>query len=206
MVEVAPGLAFADTASRFVAYVVDLFILGFAVLIVGTVLGLSTTTVTDRSYSTVVSGPVGSILVALLGLAYFVVSWTGGRRATIGQRVFSIQVGNAFDGRSLTLEQAIRRWLGLGSFITVLGIVPDLVSVSGLVELVWTIVLLITTVTSPTKQGLHDRFANTALVRPVGASTGLAKACVVIVIILLVLSVGLAVISLLAWGAITDAP
>lgn len=206
MVEVAPGLAFADTASRFVAYVVDLFILGFAVLIVGTVLGLSTTTVTDRSYSTVVSGPVGSILVALLGLAYFVVSWTGGRRATIGQRVFSIQVGNAFDGRSLTLEQAIRRWLGLGSIVTVLGIVPDLVSVSGLVELVWTIVLLITTVTSPTKQGLHDRFANTALVRPVGASTGLAKACVVIVIILLVLSVGLAVISLLAWGAITDAP
>ena len=47
-----------------------------------------------------------------------------------------------------------------------------------LIELLWAIILLITTATSPTKQGLHDRFANTALVRPSGQGTsGLATAC-----------------------------
>lgn len=204
--EVAPGLAFADTASRFVAYMVDLIILGLAISIATSFLGLATSTTIERTSVTAVGGPAGAIVYVLLDLAYFVVSWTGGRRATIGQRIFSIQVGNAFDGRALTLEQAIRRWIGLGSIIGLLGIVPDLVSVSGLIALVWFIVLLITTVNSPTKQGLHDRFANTALVRPAGASTGMAKACLVIVIVLLVLSVGLVAVSLLAWGAITDAP
>lgn len=198
--EVAPGLAFADTASRFVAYVVDLLILALAISIVASLLGLATSATTDRTSVTTVGGPAGAIVYLLLDLAYFVVSWTGGRRATIGQRIFSIQVGNAFDGRALTLEQAIRRWIGLGSIIGLLGIVPDLVSISGLIGLVWFIVLLITTVNSPTKQGLHDRFANTALVRPAGASTGLARACLVIFVVLLVLSVGLALVSLYALG------
>ena len=197
--EIAPGLAFADTTSRLVAYLVDGVIVFFMVAIIGTVLGLSTTTVTDQSYSTMVSGPTASILYAVIGVAYFVVSWTGGRRSTIGQRLFHIQVGNAFDGRALTLEQAIRRWLGLGSWIGLLGIVPSLVSASGLIELLWVVILLITTATSPTKQGLHDRFANTALVRPSGQGTsGLATACIVIVGVLALLAViGIVGLSLL---------
>lgn len=202
MVEVAPGLAFADTTSRVVAYIADLLILGVAIAIVAAILGLTTTAITDRTSVTTVGGPARAIVYVLLDLAYFVVSWTGGRRATMGQRLFNIQVGNAFDGRALTLEQAIRRWLGLGSVIGLLGIVPSLVSASVFGTLIWSIVLLITTSNSPTKQGLHDRFANTALVRPVGASNGPAKACLVTFVVLLVLSVGLALLSLFAFANI----
>jgi hypothetical protein len=37
---------------------------------------------------------------------------------------------------------------------------------------------------SPTKQGLHDRFANTAVVRPATAGSGAAMACLVIAIVI----------------------
>ncbi len=200
--EVAPGLTFADTPSRVVAYIIDWIILIFAITIVAAVLGsifAVTTSVTDSNLAGRVGGATGSIIFALIGLAYFVGSWTGGRRATIGQRAMNIQVGNAFDGRPLSLEQAIRRWLGLGSWIALLGILPSLVSASGLMQLLWTIILLISTATSPTKQGLHDRFANTALVRPVGQGSGAATACLVIVAVLVLLSV-ISIIALLFLG------
>jgi hypothetical protein len=42
---------------------------------------------------------------------------------------------------------------------------------SGTALLLWSIVLLVTTAVSPTKQGLHDRFANSAIVQPIGGSS-----------------------------------
>ena len=51
---------------------------------------------------------------------------------------------------------------------------------------VWELILLATTASSPTKQGLHDRMANTALVQPVGAQTP-AVTCLVIVVALFAL-------------------
>jgi uncharacterized RDD family membrane protein YckC len=199
--EVAPGLALADTTSRFVAYIIDLVLLLFVISVVAAVLDVSTTTVTDAGAITEIRNPVSSILYALVGMAYFVISWTGGRRSTIGQRIFNIQVGNAFDGRALSLEQAIRRWLGLGSWIALFGLVPGLVSLSGVIELLWAIILLITTATSPTKQGLHDRFANTALVRPSGQGTsGLATACLIVVVVLAAL-VLLSIVALIFLGS-----
>ena len=113
-----------------------------------------------------------TILTVVLGGFYFVLSWSGGRRATIGQRLFKIQVGNAFDGAPLTFEQAIRRWLGLGEFLGLFVFAPGLAALAGTLQIIWSLVLLVTTATSPTKQGLHDRFANTALVRPTTAGNG----------------------------------
>jgi uncharacterized RDD family membrane protein YckC len=195
--EIAPGLSFADTTSRAVAYVVDVLFLGLIGLVIGALVNpasvspVTTDSPADlRSLMETARDPLWAVLSVGIDLAYFVVAWTGGRRATIGQRLFSIQVGNAFDGRSLSLEQAIRRWLGLGSWIGLLAVLPGLVSLSGLIQFLWVLILLITTATSPTKQGLHDRFANTALVRPTGQGTsGLATACLVIVGILVLLAV-----------------
>jgi uncharacterized RDD family membrane protein YckC len=194
--EIAPGLTFADTTSRVVAYIIDSVILFFGVTIIAAILALvAATTVTDTSLARTVGGPIGSTVSVVLGLAYFVGSWTGGRRATIGQRALGIQVGNAFDGQSLSLEQAIRRWLGLGAWIGLLAVVPSLVSLSGLIQFLWVLILLITTATSPTKQGLHDRFANTALVRPTGQGNGLAMACLIGIVLIVVVAVLLAVLS-----------
>lgn len=201
----APGLAFADTVSRLVAYIVDLIIIGIVGAIVAGILGFGTTTVTETvdgtfSYYSGVSGAAFTIPVVILSLVYFVFFWTGGRRSTPGQRIFNIQVGNAFDGRALSIEQAVRRWLGYGLWLGLLALVPSLEGASSLVQLLWMIVLLITTITSPTKQGLHDRFANTALVKPSGqGASGLAMACLLLLALLIILPI-IAIVALILLG------
>ena len=196
----APNLVFSDTVSRFVAYLID----GFVVLIVGAIVASIVTAVIGGEY--VANGDttfsvIFIVTFIIVSLAYSVFFWTGGRRATPGQMMFKIQVANAFDGRPLTTTQAVRRWLGLGWFLTLFGIVPSLASLVNLASLAWSIVLLITAVQSPTKQGLHDRFANSAVVRPRDASRGgLVMACLVIVLILFAMAV-LSVVALILLGS-----
>jgi uncharacterized RDD family membrane protein YckC len=144
--------------------------------------------------------PVSTVATVVVSAAYFIASWSGGRRATVGQRLLKIQVGNAFDGRALSLDQAIRRWLGLGEPISLLGLLPGLVGVVGFLWLLWALVLLLTTATSPTKQGLHDRLANSAVVRPTDAGNSLAMTCAVIAIILAALAL-LSIVALIFLGS-----
>ena len=55
---------------------------------------------------------------------------------------------------------------------------------------VWEVILLVTTASHPQKMGLHDRFANTAMVRPANAgSGGVVLGCILIAIALVVLSI-----------------
>jgi uncharacterized RDD family membrane protein YckC len=206
--EVAPGLVFSSTGARFVAWFVDLVLLSILFAVIGTVLeaaglrgGSPSTAFGDPGYwdTYLRADPIGAVLTVALSAVYFVGSWTGGRRATLGQRLLSIQVGNAFDGRSLTLEQAIRRWLGLGEILSLLGAVPVLAGLGSLLLFVWSIVLLITTATSPTKQGLHDKLANTAVVRPTGAGNTWVTGCLVIVLILALLTL-LSIVALIFLG------
>jgi len=71
--------------------------------------------------------------------------------------------------------------------------------IANLSLLAWTLALLVTTVASPTKQGLHDRFAGTAIVRPVGPGNGLAYACLAIVLIVPLLAI-ISIIALIFLG------
>src|SRR5204863_9920540 len=104
------------------------------------------------------------------------------------------------DGRSLTVRQAVRRWLGYGSVLGLLAVVPTLARFAGLAQFAWALVLLVTAARSPTKQGLHDRFAQSALVRPARRSGGLAAACL-IVLILIALFVIAVVVALIFLGS-----
>jgi len=63
-------------------------------------------------------------------------------------------------------------------------VTTSLAGLTGLIGFAWAVVLLLTTISSPTKQGLHDRFANTAVVRPAGASSSVIIGCLVIVVLL----------------------
>jgi RDD family len=91
-------------------------------------------------------------------------------------------VGNAFDGRRLDLGQAVRRWVGLGAPLQLAGLVPALASLVSGVSLLWWIALLLSTAVSPTKQGLHDRLANSAMVQPADAGSGVVVlGCLVLV-------------------------
>jgi len=190
----APGLSFADTVSRLIAFVIDGFLVGILGSILAAVLGFGTTRTfqsgTTSGASVSVEGAAFAVPFVFLGFLYFVFFWTGGRRATLGQQIFKLQVGNAFDGQPLTLTQAVKRWLGLGLFLSLFAAVPVVYGLASLAQFVWVIVLLVTTVRSPTKQGLHDRFANSAVVRPSNqSSSGLATACLILVVVLVLLAV-----------------
>ena len=92
----APGLVFADTVSRFVAFIID-GILGI-IAVHRRDLRLRRGG-RDQRRGQHADGRGGLVaFVVILSALYFVFFWTGGRRATPGQRLFNIQVGNAFDG------------------------------------------------------------------------------------------------------------
>jgi uncharacterized RDD family membrane protein YckC len=204
--EVAPGLALSDALPRVVAWWIDAILLALIGAVVGGIFGFRSamtetidTPTGEIDYNELFLATEWTIVGLAISALYFIGSWSGGRRATLGQRLLKIQVGNAFDGRPLSLDQAIRRWLGFGEFIWLIGFVPGLAGVSSLYFL-WALVLLITTATSPTKQGLHDRLANSAVVRPVDAGNGVIIACAVLLLILVAISL-LSIVALIFLGS-----
>ena len=188
------ALTWADTPSRLAAYILDSILVAFVAGAIIGVLGLgvvplgSVTPSQDLDQS---GTHLLAVVSTLVGAAYFVLWWSGGRRATPGQRVFGIQVGNAFDGRALTAAQAVRRWIGLGSVLGLFAYLPFAAAYGAvtLLQLLWAAALLVSTASSPTKQGLHDRFAGSAVVRPAGAGNRLALTCIVVFIALCVVAV-----------------
>jgi len=176
------GLFYADVPNRIIAYIIDAIIVGLAGLIVGVVVyavvgsPVSTRTVADPNsilgvrFETT-TNYVATLLGAIVGLAlsagYFIYTWTA-MRATVGMRLLGMQVGNAADGATLTMEQAVRRWLALGGIFSLgqfLNPIPLIGLLIGLAALIWVIALIVTTAQSPTKQGLHDQFAGTIVVK-----------------------------------------
>jgi len=111
---------------------------------------------------------VTQVLAYGLAGAYFIYTWTA-MRGTVGMKALGMQIGNESDGSTLKLNTAAIRFgllLGPGflaglvsSFALGLGFLASLVS------LVWFIALIVTTAQSPTKQGLHDRYAHTMVVK-----------------------------------------
>jgi uncharacterized RDD family membrane protein YckC len=158
------GFAYADVPNRAIAYIIDAIIVGILVVIVGAVLasiGLAT--------GNFVGVAVWSIVGLLIGAGYFIYTWTA-RRATIGMGILGMQVGNAGDGKTMTTEQAVRRWLAISAPSIVAQAFQGIAVVGWVLWLAafaWFIFLLWTTYQSPTKQGWHDHFANTMVVKAV---------------------------------------
>jgi uncharacterized RDD family membrane protein YckC len=193
----APGLSFADTKSRAAAFVVDTAVLGTVAIVLGLLFGGP-----FGEPSSPLRAAVLTVANLLIGAAYFVLSWTSARRATPGQRLLQLQVGNAFRGETVTLRQAVIRWLALGQFLLLLELLPIITAsfVDAAAQLAWSVVLLVSTARSPTRQGLHDRLANTAVVRPSGLRTSpVAVACLVLVG-LVILAIALSFVSLIVMG------
>ena len=175
------SLVFADTPSRIVAYFLD------GLLVAAMAAVPLTFTLSDFSYLRFPDRNLYA-LATVVGMAaqvlYFIWFWSGGRRATPGQRVFGIQVGTAFDGNPLSTRQAVLRYLGTGLWLGFPFALPfrGLAFLALVISPVWLLVLLVSVVASPTRQGLHDRFAGSALVRPAGADRRWALAVIGIVV------------------------
>lgn len=164
------GFYYADVPNRIIAYIIDFVILLVIMVIIGLILaaiGLAGSTA-----GMVVFGGGAGLIFGLLGIvipaAYFIYTWMS-MRGTPGMRVLGIQIGNESDGATLTLEQSAIRWALLFGPYAVAGLIGAVsVELSGLLNLlalVWWIALLVTTAQSPTKQGLHDRYSRTVVVK-----------------------------------------
>jgi uncharacterized RDD family membrane protein YckC len=184
-----PGIEYGGAFPRFVAYLVDGLILG----VIGLLLSIPAWIVAFGSvdWSSLVRNSVAadrysgidmfgggflvaSLIASLIGLViqalYFVLLWTSGARATLGMRLLGLQVANAADGATITRGQALLRWLALGQWLGLLAYVPVVGTVIGLLQFVWDLVILGSTAASQTKQGVHDRVAETVVVQPRGGS------------------------------------
>jgi uncharacterized RDD family membrane protein YckC len=180
-----PGLVFSDTPSRLWAYVLDGFVLGPIYAVIFAVFGFDYSTIRPGAFPDRNVWVVSSVITLALNGLYFIWFWSGGRRATPGQRVMGIQIANAFDGRPLTTSQAINRYLAMGQWVGILAVLPYIATavLSIVLAAVWYIVLLISSIASPTKQGLHDRYAGSAVVRSAAAGNRWAVGCLWLVIL-----------------------
>jgi uncharacterized RDD family membrane protein YckC len=173
------GFYYADVPNRSIAYIIDAIILGIVNIIAYAILsgiGLNPVTVDLSSPNLVSYNFIAGVIAAIVGLAisggYFLYTWTA-MRGTLGMKALGMQVGNAGDGKTLTMEQAVRRWIALGapfSIAQAFNPAPALGILIGLLALGWFIYLLWTTYSSPTKQGFHDKFANTMVVKAARAA------------------------------------
>ena len=139
-VEVAPGLGFASTGRRFGAWLIDWILVLLLIWLVEIPVIATSRPRTDLGIPMVLAAATLAYLV--LG-GYFVLGWRSRRRATPGMRVFGLQVGNAFDGRTLTLGQTIRRWIGTGYPLYLLTAISAITALAMMASLGLAIVLLL---------------------------------------------------------------
>jgi len=163
-----PGFVYADVPNRFIALIIDAFVMGVFLIVVGIGLGIVGIKVGVLTARTDIVGSVIYAAISLIvGAGYFIYSWTK-IRASVGMRVLGMQVGNAFDGKTLSMEQASRRWIALWGPSIVSGALNGLSVIGNLVSFgvfLYLLYLLYTTAKSPTKQGFHDVYANTVVVK-----------------------------------------
>jgi uncharacterized RDD family membrane protein YckC len=164
----APGVTYADLGIRIGAYIIEAIIFGVALgIFAAIVLGALAL---GAGFAGVV---VGIILLVVFNLVfsaiYFIYTWTR-MRASPGQRVLGLETVNAADGATITQQQAINRWLVLFGPTALLSAVQwvagsTLGTLAGLVSLGYVIYLAYTTNKDPKRQGFHDHYANTVVVK-----------------------------------------
>jgi len=171
-----PGFVFADVPNRFIALIIDLIILGVINIVISAVIGgilgaQYDVDIDDRFNVTVTTNFLSAAVTVIVSLAasaaYWIYTWTA-MRGSPGMKVLGMQVGNYPDGASLTQSQAIRRWVALGGplpLVQSLNQLPVIGMLIGLGTLVYFAYLLYSTAKSPTKQGFHDKYANSVVVK-----------------------------------------
>jgi uncharacterized RDD family membrane protein YckC len=172
----APGVVYADTTMRVIAYIIDSIILGIAIALVAIILGsIAFGLVVGGGFAIAIIIAVIIAIIALLGSAFYFVYFWQTLRASPGQKMLGLETVNATDGATLTRDQAVRRWAFLfgpqviasvfqfsGSVSSALGSIG---SILGLVAFIYVIYLLYTVTQSNKRQGFHDVQANTVVVK-----------------------------------------
>jgi uncharacterized RDD family membrane protein YckC len=183
-VEQRDGYVIAGVGARFVAWLIDVLLAGVIPLALSLIIVDWDSIIRDAidQARQAPSGQIGSftyeipvtldyVLLTLIGLGvqflYFVGFWTSGLRATPGMIGLKMRVVDADSGSTLSIVQASKRWIALGWPLGLLVLIPVLQNSASLIQFAWVVVLFFTTVLHERKQGLHDRFANSLVVRSV---------------------------------------
>ncbi|HEY8817990.1 MAG TPA: RDD family protein, partial [Candidatus Limnocylindrales bacterium] len=116
------SMVYADLPNRIIAYIIDIIVVVIINVVVGIILAAIGLAATSGSGLDVSTNWVGSIIFALVALAingaYFIYSWTN-RRATLGMQALGLQIGTFPGGATITMDQAVRRWLALGAIFSI---------------------------------------------------------------------------------------
>jgi uncharacterized RDD family membrane protein YckC len=191
------GLKYGGVLARWLAWVLDGFVLSILLLVVSAFMG----GLMRDTYGAVL---VSTVVYVGATFLYFVGMWTAARQATLGMRVFNLRVGNAADGQPLTMTQAVIRWLALGLWVNFAAVLPAPASTSvSVLGLLWYLVLLVSTVASPTRQGIHDRVAGSSIVQPIGRE-GPVMPCLLVMVLLVVVLPIVAIVTLIFLGGAVE--
>jgi uncharacterized RDD family membrane protein YckC len=189
------GFVVAGVGARIVAYLIDMVL----VSIVPTLITLFVTDfagIFEAGWSARLNGasrmtvPVTTeiVLASLISVAiqylYFVGFWTSGGRATPGMRGLKMQVVDARSGETLSLTAATLRWAALGAPLALLSLIEPLQPVAGLLSACLLVILFLTTITNDRKQGLHDRWAGSLVIRSWASGDGATAAGIVVLVLL----------------------
>jgi uncharacterized RDD family membrane protein YckC len=134
------------------------------------------------------------ILITLITVGiqflYFVGFWTSRWQATPGMIGLKMRVVDANTGGPLTLTQASKRWLAMGWPLGLLVLVPLLQNAAGLAQFALNVFLFLSTVTNDRKQGLHDKFAGSLVIRSVTSGDGATVVgCLVYLVMVILITV-----------------
>jgi uncharacterized RDD family membrane protein YckC len=134
------------------------------------------------------------ILVALIQFAiqfiYFVGFWTSGMRATPGMRGLKMQVVDAATGGTLSLTAATKRFVAMGSALALLIVVPALQSAASIAPFAVSLFLFFTAITNDRRQGLHDKWANSLVIRSTTSGDGATLVgCLLLIVLVVVLGI-----------------
>lgn len=132
---------FAGFGVRFVAFFIDGVILSFAFGFISYATGVYL----NSDFLRVIYNP-GNLLSFLLAMSYFVYFETSNKQATLGKQAMGLKVVKQ-DGTKMTMKDSIFRYIGkiLSAFIFMIG--------------------YIMVIFDDQKRALHDRIANTFVVK-----------------------------------------
>jgi uncharacterized RDD family membrane protein YckC len=173
----ASGIVYADLTTRIIAYIIDLVILVIVGFVVNLVLltAFIATLVSTGSAIFLLLSVVVLVINVLLAAIYFIYTWTT-MKASPGQRLLGLMTVSEADGSALAMNAAIARYVIMfaPSYIASLastvipGILGLLLSFAGLA---WTIFLIYTVANDPKRQGFHDHYAHSVVIKPTAPTT-----------------------------------
>jgi len=110
------------------------------------------------------------VIDVLLAGIYFIYTWTN-MKASPGQRILGVMTVQASDGSALTFNQALARFVIMFApgYVASLAstVVPGILGLLlSFVGLAWTIFLIYTTANDPKRQGFHDHYAHSVVIKP----------------------------------------